>query len=127
MKIGRKTESIRFDTGISVAEYAEGVVGHSPSTGNTSGILPGSTTVSEALADIFPGNQSITAELMDALVAGNPASLRTQSGFSQTARETIELLRSRGTPAAERAVRELEELLEDTELFEQYRASLLET
>lgn len=127
MKVNKTTESIRFDTGISVAEYAEGEVGHSPRKDNEQSLLPGSTTVSEALSNIFPEGQSVTGEIMSALVAGNSAFLRTPAGFSQTARETIRLLRGKNTDAARRAVQQLENLLADTELFEQYRAALLES
>ena len=128
MRIERKTESIRFDNGISVAEYAEGEVGYnSDDQRKLQGLLPGSTTVSEALSDIFPEGQGITGEIMSSLVAGNPAILRTQGGFNQVARETIGILNEKKTEAAAKAVRELEKLLADTELFEQYRASLLES
>ena len=127
MKVSRTTEPIRFDRGISVAEFVEGEVGHKAREGNEQGLLPGSTTVSEALANIFPEGQSVTGEIMSALVAGNSATLRTASGFSKTARETIRFLREKKTPAAERAVRELDSLLADTELFEQYRSALLES
>ena len=128
MKVSRTTESIRFDRGISVAEYAQGDVGHSARDDNEqNGLLPGSTTVSEALSNIFPEGQSVTGEIMSALVAGNSATLRTASGFSRTARETIRFLREKKSPAAERAVRELDSLLADTELFEQYRSALLES
>lgn len=127
MKVNQTTESIRFDTGISIAEYAEGDVGHTPRKDNEQSLLPGSTTVSEALSNIFPEGQSIAGEIMSALVAGNSAHLRTPGGFAQTARDTIRLLREKNTPAAQRAVRQLENLLSDTELFEQYRAALLES
>ena len=128
MRIERKTESIRFDNGISVAEYAEGEVGYNKDDQRKlQGLLPGSTTVSEALSNIFPEGQGITGEIMSSLVAGNPAILRTQSGFNQVARETISILNEKQTAAAAKAVKELEMLLADTELFEQYRASLLES
>ena len=127
MKVSHTTESIRFDKGISIAEYAQGEVGHSARERQEQSLLPGSTTVSEALANIFPEGQSVTGEIMSALVAGNSAFLRTPNGFNQVARETIRLLREKNTPAAQRAVRELDGLLADTELFEQYRAALLES
>ena len=127
MRINRTTEAIRFDKGISVAEYAEGEVGYSERLKQEKGILPGSTTVSEALANIFPDGQGVTGEIMSALVAGNSAYLRTSVGFSEIAKETITLLHNKNTETAARAAHELEQLLEDTELFEQYRAALLET
>lgn len=127
MNINRTTESIRFDRGISVAEYAHGEVGHSARDQQEQPLLPGSTTVSEALSNIFPEEQSVTGEIMSALVAGNSATLRTPKGFAMVARETLRLLREKNTPASAGAVHELEGLLADTELFELYRAALLET
>ncbi|MBP5641140.1 MAG: hypothetical protein J6X55_16785 [Victivallales bacterium] len=127
MNIQRTTESIRFDKGISVAEYAQGEVGHAAMEHQDQPLLPGSTTVSEALANIFPEGQGIMGEIMSALVAGNPPNLRTSRGFNQIARETVGLLREKNTPSAVKAANELDSLLADTELFEQYRSALLES
>ena len=85
MKTGRATETIRFDTGISVAEYASGEDG-APGGERQKQLLPGSTTVSEALSNIFPEGESVVGEIMSALVAGNSAYLRTPDGFGRTAR-----------------------------------------
>jgi hypothetical protein len=126
MKTERATETISFDTGISVAEYASGDSG-APGGERQKQLLPGSTTVSEALSNIFPEGESVIGEIMSALVAGNSAYLRTPAGFSQTARSALKTLRSKNGEAAARAVRELEGLLADTEVFEYYRAALLET
>ena len=126
MNIRRATETIRFDTGISMAEYADTPVGM-PAGDRQKSLLPGSTTVSQALANIFPEGQSIEGEIMSALVAGNSAFLRTPHGFRKTAGRTLRSLREKKSPAAARAARELEGLLADTEVFEQYRAALLET
>ena len=46
---------------------------------------------------------------MNALVAENPAFLRTSTGFGQTARETLRALRSKATPTAQRAAAEIEQ------------------
>lgn len=126
MKIRRSTETIRFDTGISMAEYADMPAGAEAGEGQRS-LLPGSTTVSQALANIFPEGQSVGGEIMSALVAGNSAFLRTPAGFKETAKRTLRELRGKRGTAAKRAVQELEGLMADTELFEQYRAALLET
>lgn len=126
MKTRGAAETIRFDTGISVAEFASGD-GGAPGGERQKQLLPGSTTVSEALANIFPEGESVVGEIMSALVAGNSAYLRTPSGFGQTARNALRSLRARKGEAAARAVRELESLLADTEVFEHYRAALLET
>lgn len=126
MKVRRSTEMIRFDTGISMAEYADMPAGTEAGEGQRS-LLPGSTTVSQALANIFPEGQSVGGEIMSALVAGNSAFLRTPAGFKETARRTLHDLRGKKGAAAKRAVLELEGLMADTEVFEHYRAALLET
>ena len=126
MKSERATETIRFDTGISVAEFASGD-GGAPGGERQKQLLPGSTTVSEALSNIFPEGESVIGEIMSALVAGNSAYLRTPAGFGKTARSALVTLSSMKGEAAARAARELESLLADTEVFEHYRAALLET
>ena len=90
-------------------------------------LLPGSTTVSEALSEVFPEGQHIEGEIMQALVAGNLTQLRTEHGFTSAALKTIRALRARRTKAADAAVRELEALMSDTELLNGYRAALLES
>ena len=72
MKTARTTETIRFDTGISLAEYASGDSG-APGGERQKQLLPGSTTVSEALSNVFPEGESVVGEIMSALVAGNSA------------------------------------------------------
>lgn len=126
MKTRRATETIRFDSGISMAEYNDQPFGQSKAK-NEPPILPGSTTVSEALMSVFPEGESVNGEIMRALVAGNSAFLRTANGFNETARCVLRKLRGKDTPAAEAAVRELTALLADTELFEHYRSTLLES
>ncbi len=126
MIMGRSTEVIRFDKGISDAEYREVPFGQSKAKPEPP-LLPGSTTVSEALMNVFPEGDSVNGEIMRALVAGNSAYLRTSSGFNETARRTIRNLRDKDTATAAAAVKELMGLLADTELFEQYRATLLDT
>jgi hypothetical protein len=126
MKTPRATETISFDRGISMAEYNEQPFGQSKASPEPP-ILPGSTTVSEALMGVFPDSESVNGEIMRALVAGNSAFLRTPGGFNETARRVLRRLRGKGTAASEAAVRELNALLADTELFEQYRSTLLES
>ena len=90
-------------------------------------LLPGSTTVTQAIDELFPPDRSVGGEVMRALVAGNSAILRTPLGFSQTARSAVRTLRERGSRAADDAAAEIETLLSDTDLLERYRMSLLET
>lgn len=126
LNVSRTTEPLRFDVGIGSAGYADVI--SSPGAGEAQkALLPGATTVSQAVDELFPSDRSVDGEIMRALVAGNPASLRTPGGFSETARRTVGSLRARRTSAADSAAREIENLLADADLFEHYRLSLLET
>ena len=126
LNVSRTTEPLRFDTGIGQAGFAE--VMDSPIAGQPQKtLLPGSTTVTQAIDELFPPDKSVGGEVMRALVAGNSAVLRTSSGFSQTARSAVRTLRGRGSRAADDAAAEIETLLMDTDLLERYRMSLLET
>ena len=126
LSISRTTEPLRFDTGIGQAGYAE--VMDSPVAGQPQkSLLPGSTTVTQAIDELFPPDRSVGGEVMRALVAGNSALLRTSGGFSQTARSALRALKERGSRVADDAAAEIETLLADTDLLERYRMSLLET
>ena len=126
LNVSRTTEPLRFDTGIGQAGYAE--VMDSPVAGQPQKtLLPGSTTVTQAIDELFPPDRSVGGEVMSALVAGNSAVLRTPSVFAQTARAAVHTLKERGSPAADDAAAEIETLLADTALLDRYRMSLLET
>lgn len=126
LSVSRSTEPLRFDVGIGSAGFAE--VLDSPVDGQPQkSLLPGATTVSQAIDEIFPTDRSVGGEIMKALVAENTASLRTPGGFSSMAHQTLKSLRDRKTPAFDRAAHEIENLLADTDLFEHYRLSLMET
>ena len=126
LNISRTTDPLRFDTGIGNASFAEVV--DSPVNGQPQrALLPGSTTVSQAVDALFPSDRAVADEIMSALVAGNSTLLRTPGGFNNTARKAAQTLRGRGTAAADAAAHEIETLLADTDLFERYRMALLET
>ena len=60
MELNRVTSGVRFDTGISTADWTRGTVGQTP--GQTQGpLLPGSTTVTESLKELFPTGASVGA------------------------------------------------------------------
>ena len=127
MQVERRIEpDFRFDTGVRDAQYAETPQGQTPGVVQKP-LLPGGTTVTEALNGVFPEGQHVEGEIMRALVEGNLIQLRTEHGFAATAAKTIRTLRGRKTKAAEAAARELDGLLADTELLNEYRASLLES
>ena len=127
MTLNRVTEQVNFNTGISLAEYNESPVGQTP--GRTQGqILPGSTTVSEALSAIFPKDQTVMGTILSMLAeAGNSTALRTSNGFHFAAQKAILALRRKGSDKSASAARELESLLADTEVLDRYRAALLES
>ena len=126
MSVSRTTDPLRFDVGIGSAGYADVIA--SPVAGEPQkALMPGTTTVSQAIDDLFPPDRSVVGEVMRALVAGNSAMLRTPAGFSETARRTVRALRERGTDAADRAAHEIENLLADADLLEHCRLALLET
>ena len=126
LSVLRTTDPLRFDVGIGSAGYADVI--SSPGAGEPGkSLLPGTTTVSQALDELFPPDRSVGGEVMRALVAGNPATLRTPGGFSENARKTVRALRGRGTEAASAAAHEIDNLLADTDLLERCRLVLLET
>ena len=126
LNVSRTTDPLRFDTGIGTAGYAE--ILDTPSAGEPQkSLLPGSTTVTQAIDALFPTDRSVGGEILRALVAENTIALRTPSGFNLAARQTAQSLRARGTPASDKAAREIETLLADTDLLERYRLALLET
>ena len=126
LNVSRTTEPLTFNTGIGSASFAE--VMDAPAAGEMQkSLLPGSTTVTQAVDALFPTDRAVKDEIMSALVAGNTAYLRTPGGFNETARRAACTLRENRTPASDGAAREIETLLADTDLFEHYRMALLET
>ena len=127
MTVSHTTHAVSFNTGISMAEYNEVPAGQTQ--GQTQGsILPGSTTVSEAMAAVFPKDPTVAGLILGQLAAaGNSLALRTASGFRAAAQKAIGNLRKGSGAAGKRAADELDALLEDAELLDMYRASLLES
>ena len=77
---------------------------------------------------VFPKDPTVAGLILGQLAAaGNSLALRTPRGFRSAAERAIRNLRSRGGAASSRAAGELDALLEDTELLDTYRASLLES
>lgn len=127
MTLNRVTEGVSFNTGISMSEYNEAPAGQTK--GMTQGtVLPGSTTVSEAIDSVFPRDPTVGGAILGMLAAeGNSTLLRTANGFRLATHKAIKSLRNGKGKAAKKAADELEALLDDTELLDFYRASLLES
>ncbi len=126
LNVSRTTEPLSFNTGIGSASFAE--VMDTPAAGEPQkSLLPGSTTVTQAVDALFPTERAVRDEIMSALVAANTPALRTPGGFNEAARRAARRLRDRHSGASDAAAREIETLLADSDLFEHYRMSLLET
>ena len=126
LNVSRTTEPLRFDVGIGSAGYAD-VMTPPEAGGPERALLPGTTTVSQAIDDIFPPDRGVGGEIMAALVAGNPATLRTSGGFADAAASVLRSLKGRRSEAADKAANEIENLLADAALLEHFRLALLET
>jgi len=126
LSVSRTTDPLRFDVGIGSAGYADVLTSVGAGEPQKS-LMPGTTTVTQAIDELFPPDRSVGGEVMRSLVAGNPASLRTPRGFSEAARRTVRTLRDRRSSAADAAAHEIENLLADADLLEHFRMSLLET
>jgi len=127
MNVNRTANRVTFNTGISTAEYNEAPVGQT--LGQTQKpLLPGSTTVSEALDSVFPKDPSILSVILGEMAAAgsNPA-LRTSRGFRSAAEKTIATLRKAKGRTSQAAADDIERLLEDEDLLESYRAAILES
>lgn len=127
MNVKRTAQAVSFNTGISMAEYNEMPAGQT--RGQTQGqILPGSTTVSEALNGVFPKDPTVAALILGELASeGSSPTLRSTHGFYNATLKAIDSLLAKGSPAAARAAAELTALLDDADLLANYRASLLES
>jgi len=127
MNISRTANRVSFNTGISTAEYTEAPAGQTLGQTQKS-LLPGSTTVSEAIDSVFPKEPSILSVILGEMAAagGNPA-LRTTRGFRLAAEKTIAALRKGKGKASRAAADDIERLLEDEDLLESYRAAILES
>ena len=126
LSVSRTTDPLRFDVGIGSAGYADVLTSVGAGEPQKS-LMPGTTTVTQAIDELFPPDRSVGGEVMRSLVAGNPASLRTPRGFSEAARRTVRSLRDRRSFAADAAAHEIENLLADDDLLEHCPLSLLET
>ena len=127
VSLNRVTHGVTFDNGIRTAEYTEKPVGQT--LGQTQQpLLPGETTVSEALASVFPKDPTVSGLIAGALAqAGSSMTSRTARGFRSAANHTLKTLKGMKGASAQAAAEEIEALLEDSDLLDGYRAALLES
>ncbi len=123
----RVTENIHFDTGIRQTDYVAKPAGQSAERLNTE-LLPGDTTVTESLKALFPNTGTIQADILQQILAANAMpQFRTSVAFQKALRNALKKLKEKRTPKGADAAKIVEELLEDNELLDKYRASLLES
>jgi len=127
VSMNRVTQGVTFDKGIHDAQWTERPVGQTVG-GTQHSLLPGETTVSQALENVFPKDPTVSGLVMKALAqAGSAMLLRTQNGYRGAATKTVRALRTAKGRAAGAAADEIEALLEDSDLLDRYRAALLES
>ena len=127
VSLNRVTHGVSFNGGIRTAEYNEKPVGQTLGQTQQS-LLPGETTVTEALEGVFPKDPTVGGLIAAALAReGSRMSLRTAHGFRSAAQRTVRGLRGAGGRAAQAAADEIESLLDDSDLLDRYRAALLES
>ena len=127
VSLNRVTQGVSFDNGIRTAEYNEKPVGQT--LGQTQQpLLPGETTVTEALESVFPKDPSVGGLIAGVLAQeGSLMKLRSAHGFRSAATRTVRTLRGSKGRAAQAAADEIEALLDDADLLDRYRAALLES
>ena len=123
----RIADGIRFDTGIRNTDFSDKPVGQTTGQPSTA-LLPSGTTVSEAIKDVFNLGQTVSGEIMQQMVAAyaNPK-LRTASGFHSALKNALKNMKARKGKHSGDAAQVLQELMEDTDLLDQYRASIVES
>ena len=127
VSMSRVTQGVSFNNGIRTAEWNEKPVGQTLGQTQQS-LLPGETTVSEALESVFPKDPTVSGLIAGALAqAGSRMVLRTAHGFRSAATRTVRTLRGAKGSAAQAAADEIEALLDDADLLDRYRAALLES
>ena len=62
MSVSRTTDPLRFDVGIGSAGYAD-VIASPAAEEPQKSILPGTTTVSQAIDELFPPDRSVGGEI----------------------------------------------------------------
>lgn len=122
----RVTNSISFNTNVRTTEFDESKQLASMRQNETAPLLPSGTSVTEQIKQVFNFN-TVEAELLHFMEAAcqNP-NLRSAQEFQQALRKTFENLKQNHGDHPSKAAQVLQQLLEDKQLLDWYRAMIID-
>jgi uncharacterized membrane-anchored protein YjiN (DUF445 family) len=122
----RVTNSISFNTNVRTTEFDETKQLASMRQNETAPLLPSGTSVTEQIKQVFNFN-TVEAELLHFMESAcqNP-NLRSAQEFQQALRKTFENLRQQHGDHPSKAAQVLQQLLEDKQLLDWYRAMIID-
>ena len=122
----RVTNSISFNTKVRTTEFDETKQLASMRQNETAPLLPSGTSVTEQIKQVFNFN-TVEAELLHFMETAcqNPA-LRSAQEFQQALRKTFENLKQQHGDHPSKAAQVLQQLLEDKQLLDWYRAMIID-
>ena len=122
----RVTNSISFNTNVRTTEFDETKQLASMRQNETAPLLPSGTSVTEQIKQVFNFN-TVEAELLHFMETAcqNPA-LRSAQEFQQALRKTFENLKQQHGDHPSKAAQVLQQLLEDKQLLDWYRAMIID-
>ena len=122
----RVTNSISFNTNVKTTEFDESQQLATIRQNDTAPLLPSGTAVTEQIKQVF-NFTTVEAELLHFMEAAcqNPT-LRSAQEFQQALRKTFENLRQQHGDHPSKAAQVLQQLLEDKQLLDWYRAMIVD-
>jgi uncharacterized membrane-anchored protein YjiN (DUF445 family) len=122
----RVTNSISFNTNVRTTEFDESKQLASMRQNETAPLLPSGTSVTEQIKQVFNFN-TVEAELLHFMESAcqNP-NLRSAQEFQQALRKTFENLKQNHGDHPSKAAQVLQQLLEDKQLLDWYRAMIID-
>ena len=122
----RVTNSISFNTNVKTTEFDESQQLATIRQNDTAPLLPSGTAVTEQIKQVF-NFTTVEAELLHFMEAAcqNPT-LRSAQEFQQTLRKTFENLKRNHGDHPSKAAQVLQQLLEDKQLLDWYRAMIVD-
>ena len=122
----RVTNSISFNTNVRTTEFDESRQLAAIRQNDTAPLLPSGPAVTEQIKQVFNFN-TVEAELLHFMEAAcqNPA-LRSAQEFQQALRKTLENLKQQHGDHPSKAAQVLQQLLEDKQLLDWYRAMIVD-
>ena len=122
----RVTTAISFNTNVKTTEFDESQQLATIRQNDTAPLLPSGTAVTEQIKQVF-NFTTVEAELLHFMEAAcqNPT-LRSAQEFQQALRKTFENLRQQHGDHPSKAAQVLQQLLEDKQLLDWYRAMIVD-